>query len=370
MPRQLGDILLTTPLARVLRQNFPNCHISWCSHPMGKQILEGNSDLNEILYNPVQPRRPVRSEKNNFAAHISFLWSCLCFIWAELKFVQILRQRKFDTVIDVMNNPHTAAYAFFTGAKTKISFTTRWSRNWVFNFKIDRNLFANHYLAAGRLQLLKPLGIDVSEALNAEWSASNLPISHADIMKINLWRSQNNLVSDKYFLMSATHRRELRKWPVASYVELALKLIQERGFPVIWLWGPGEKEEIEKLHLGLQSLLQAENLPEDLSVMPPLFSLRETGALSTDCSLWIGNSNGLSHIAVASGASTVQIHGPTRPADWTPIKLSQHRGVQRNEGCINCGKNKCSLPRRECLDDLSVSAVYENINELLSIPSP
>lgn len=61
LPRQLGDILLGSSLSFALRQSFPSAHISWLSHPMGRQLLTGHPALNEVRYHPVWKGKPWRN---------------------------------------------------------------------------------------------------------------------------------------------------------------------------------------------------------------------------------------------------------------------------------------------------------------------
>ena len=47
--RQLGDILLTTPVISALRELYPNAKLSFLAHPMGKLVLSGNPSIDECL---------------------------------------------------------------------------------------------------------------------------------------------------------------------------------------------------------------------------------------------------------------------------------------------------------------------------------
>ena len=50
--RQLGDILLTTPVVDALKEQYPEAKISFLSHPMGKLVLNGNPNIDELLFYP------------------------------------------------------------------------------------------------------------------------------------------------------------------------------------------------------------------------------------------------------------------------------------------------------------------------------
>src|SRR5687768_6769753 len=47
--RRLGDILLTTPAVRYLKQIFPEAQIDFLCEPVGRPLLENNRDIAELL---------------------------------------------------------------------------------------------------------------------------------------------------------------------------------------------------------------------------------------------------------------------------------------------------------------------------------
>lgn len=368
LPRQLGDILLATTLPQVLKAHFPGVRVSWSAHPMGRQILLGNPHLDAILLHPVAPRMPVGADGSmTFAKRASHFCSYFKYLWDELRFVRRLRLEKFDVVIDAMNNPRTALQAFFSSAPLRISFRTRAPRNWAFHVLIPREDLGQCYLAKGRLGLLEPLGLVLANVAAEMAHATFLPVAHVDMFRARAVYEEACVASGcpRLIVLSPTHRHEVRKWPESCYVELALRLVRASSDAVLWIFGPGEESGVRQLHERLQTLLRQAGLSAERSQMAPLLSLREVGSLCAMARGWVGNSNGLSHVAVAGGARTVQIHGPTRPATWTHPDKLRHRGIQRHTGCLECGKNSCRLPVRECLDLLSVDDVFEQTWDLL-----
>src|SRR5690606_12975626 len=82
--RQLGDILLTTPCLRALKQEFPKARITFLSHAMGRLILDDCPSLDEHFF-------------------YDDTWSKM----RELRLARTLRARGFDLVFDFMNNPRS-----------------------------------------------------------------------------------------------------------------------------------------------------------------------------------------------------------------------------------------------------------------------
>jgi ADP-heptose:LPS heptosyltransferase len=331
LPRQLGDILLGLAIAKSLRDEWKNeVEIHWYAHPMGKLILEGHPWVNAVHYYPQG-------------------------FWKELKFIAALRSLKFDIVIDAMANPRTAIATFLSGAPTRISFPTRWNRNWAYNQLVGPNIINKGYVGQQRLALLAPLGINIE----SQDGIPKLFAKRVEAEKVHEWLRTEGLTDTKWVALSPTHRHGVRKWPGKKFVELARLILQSNNCHVVWLWGPGELEEVRELHDIVVSGLQASGNQPERTHLVPLFNLRETAELCSAAQLFVGNSNGLSHVAAAGGCKTLVLHGPTSPVSWTPSDSNRHRGIQRNTGCVGCEKNVCQLERRECLEDLEVNEVFQ-----------
>ena len=124
-------------------------------------------------------------------------------------------------------------------------------------------------------------------------------------------------------ILSPTHRHPVRKWPGKNYIMLANYLQKEWKASIVWLWGPGEKIDVKNL----ASQTNTE------SYLAPQTTLQEAAALIHLSDLFIGNSNGPSHLAVGVGTNSVQLHGPTQFYSWSPA-TKKHRGVQSPSGKI------------------------------------
>jgi ADP-heptose:LPS heptosyltransferase len=336
MPRQLGDVLLTLPIAEALKRRWPEVQIHWYAHPMGKLVLENQPAVDFPRYYPVAKSKDWLGFLRNLIQEVRFVWG--------------LRQEKFDIAVDVMNNPRTALTAFLTSATMRVSFSTRFLRNLAFHKLASRSDLSKGYVAQSRLKILETLGFELTE----EWPCGSRLIPFApEKVRVDGFLQERNVA--KFIVVAAQHRHPVRKWPLEKYLELCERFWCEESYAVIWLWGPGEEKEIEDF----QTLFVAKVRDSKASHIPPLLNLRETAYLCSRAQVFVGNSNGLSHVAVAGDVPTLQIHGPTTAANWTHPDSHKHRGIQRKEGCTQCNKNQCALPRRECLEELSVESVWQ-----------
>lgn len=285
--RQLGDILLTTPCFRELKRAWPDATIDFLSHPMGKLIVDDNPYLNRHL--TYDPNGGWKKE------------------WA---LIQELRRASYDLVLDYMYNPRSALYARLSGSKRRLAFPNR--RAILFTEIVPQEKHID-YIVREKFLYLKYLGIDPqSIALDLPWSEKHTgPI-------LKLLKDDAAFASAPLRIaISPTHRREARQWPLDRYARLADRLVREWGAAVIWLWGPGEEDFVKA----------AMALCVEPMRLAPKTSFRELAAVIAACDLFIGNSNGPSHVTVAVDTPSLQLHGPTYAATWCP-QTERHQGLQ------------------------------------------
>lgn len=296
--RQLGDILLTTPMISLLKKIYPGCSVSFLSHSMGRKILEGHPYLDELI---------TYHESDSIVQQ-----------WQMLK---KLRANKYDAVFDYMNNPRSALYTFFLGSDAKVSFES--SRRFFYDH-IESKPKKDMYIVDEKATLIEQYAKNEGVANLSTLSTSKMlqiPWGADELLPFKSFCEQNPGYKDaKYrIVLSPTHRRERRKWSKKSYMDLAEKL--NKLFPekmaITWVWGPGEEHEIDEL-------ITECNVPTFKS---PHMTLKELTAFITQNDMFIGNSNGPSHLAVAANILSIQLHGHTKGISWCPPR-KEHRYLQ------------------------------------------
>lgn len=365
LPRQLGDILLGSSIAFALRQSFPNACITWLAHPMGRQLLTGHPALNEVIYYPVWKPKSLREW---FSKPASLLMQFVQYIVSEFTFLKNLRGNRYDLVIDCICTPKTAIITASTGARVRHGIFTRWNRNWAYTWLCRSNHWKNQYAAHARLQLLNSIiDKDLLDKPPLQWLDSWMPAPSESKERVQRAMTELGLEKNNFVVLSPTSRRPLRQWPAKSFADLAVHLVVNEGLKVCWFWGPGEFEFTQEICKSVQERLKSLGHDENASCMPPLLSLSEAAIFSGESALWIGNTNGLSHVAVAGGAKTVQIYGPTSPKPWIHPNAHKHLAVQRTEGCVNCDSNNCKVGTHECMQMLGINDVLKAVRALKTV---
>lgn len=282
--RQLGDIILTTPAIREFKKARPDWRLDFLAHPMGKLILAGNPAIDNAYY--YDPNSKI----------------------AELKLIGKLRQQRYDLVVDFMSNPRSATYTFLAKGGDSLAFDSR--RRFAYQEVLPRSKTSD-YIVREKFRLLTHLGITAhSEALDLPWGSD-------DAAAIRPYFAQDKFSQDKKrIILSPTHRRSERQWPKGHYGKLAAFLSEAWQAEVFWIWGPGEESFVKECQAQCPVT----------SHLAPATTFRQLAAFIAQCDMFIGNSNGPSHVAVAVDTPSLQIHGPTQATAWCPFS-PRHQAV-------------------------------------------
>ena len=256
--RQLGDILLTTPVIRAIKTSHPDAVVDFMTYPMGRLIVPGN---------PLIAKHWIAPQSGVVEA---------------IRFMREIRKNHYDAIIDFMGTPRSAVLARLIPAYRRISFDT--GRSMLFTDVVSRK-GGSDYIVREKFRLLGPLGIKaIDERLYLPWVESDAGVARMFMATEPLLSASRRRV-----VLSPTHRRAERRWPLERWAELATWLEKEQNAKVIWIWGPGEEAEIDHVMA----------LSPGVGFKAPKTTFRELAALIAAADLFICNCNGPSHIAVA-----------------------------------------------------------------------
>ncbi len=321
--RRIGDVLLSTPVVRAIKLRYPGIRLAFLTESESRSLLEKNPFLDELMvWESAQYTNP---------AYI-------------IRILRALREKRFDTVIDLQGSPRTALASFLSGAKSRVGFDYR-GRELFYNIKVKRESHPK-YGSAFKLDILQPFNLS-SDDLKPEifLTAEALAWGKRFFSRYQLDDSGFKVA------LSPVSRRPYKRWSLENFSKLASWLASNFRAKVILLWGPGERSIAEKV---------AENAGTNVLVSEQTQSLQEAAALIQSCNLFIGNDNGLKHIATAVGTPTFTIYGPSDPASWTYPDPRNHRYIKGSCSCRGRQKRKCPGP--VCLTSVSVEQVQRSLS--------
>src|SRR3989344_9034729 len=113
----LGDVLLTTPLLREIRQKFPDACIDYWAGNYSKRILEGNKEINNLI---------------GFDESAFYKKKLISF----LRLLNAIRKEKYDIAFVLDKHWIFSLFFLFTGIKKRIGFRRKVSFN---NYDVKYN---------------------------------------------------------------------------------------------------------------------------------------------------------------------------------------------------------------------------------------
>jgi heptosyltransferase-3 len=276
---RIGDVLLTTPVSRRLRQQFPDAHIAWLVRPYTAPLLEHNPDIDQVLVD--------NGESTD-------------------ELVRKLKAEKFDTAIVAYPRWRTTWAVFRAGVPLRIGPASKWYSIF-FNKRVwQHRSEGKKHEADYNLELLEPLQVPFQRTL------SRLELTPEEKSWARKFLEGHRISFQKPIIcVHPGSGGSSERWPLKGFMEVGDRL-QEAGFDVIVTGGPGEDYQ---------------NIMIDNMRRIPVFvaagsvSLRQFASILSCVDLMVSNSTGPLHIAVALGVPTVSVYSPIptcHPSRWGP----------------------------------------------------
>ena len=318
---QLGDVVMSLPALRAIRERFPRAQITIAVGKPGKELLTLSGYANEIM------------EVDRVALRDG---PTLISIGRIIKLVSEVRKKKFEFVIDLHSYYETNILGFLSGAPHRL-YSSRSNRSLDFlgNFKPRpaREVETTH-LVDRYLDLLKPLGIENVSKTPA------LRTSPADDATVEaLLKKEKAHARELLVGLFPGAGSTLRLWPLARFVELADHLIRNDKVRVIVFAGPEERGMVPEM----RKVFPAGTIFFDRLTIPQLVSAQAR------LTAFISNDTGPAHLAAAAGTPVIMIMDRPDAHSFTPAGDSNR------------------LIFGPSIDQIPVSQVYKAAHELIAI---
>lgn len=326
----LGDIVLTLPLVRLLRDAFPGAWIGYLVRERYAGALCGDTGIDEVIGLP-----------DSAAGQLSTL--------------RYLRKKKADAAVDLLSNPRSAVLTRFSGAGVRIGMDTG-RRNGFYDAVLPRAIIRDGkrvrcYTLDVNLEVAGMLGIPRGESTGGTGEGDvpyGFPAASCAGKGIEEFvkdiRGRGKGLAG--IVPGTTYPS--KGWPEERFTELAGRISDELGLTPVIMWGPGERDLAERI---------ASAVPG--AVVAPPTGIAESGALIGALDVLAGVDSGPKHIAVMMGVPTVTLFGPTDPGFWDPMN-GIHRVVWKGLECAaGCREKDCA--HRSCMDSITVPEVFDEI---------
>jgi ADP-heptose:LPS heptosyltransferase len=320
----IGDVILTLPIAGIIKEKFPSSKVFFLGKTYTKDIISLSKHVDRFIN------------------------------WSEIELLESneqinkLKEYNIDTIIHIFPNKDIAKLAKKAGIKNRIGTghrTFHWtSCNKLVNFSRKKS---DLHEAQLNIKLLKPLGITKeysTEELANYYNFENVKPLDQKFKKVLDYNRFNLILHTK-------SKGSAREWGLDNFKNL-IDILPEDEYK-IFLSGTEDEGQLFRA-----KLLGAPNV-EDIS---GTMSLAEFISFINSADGLIAASTGPLHIAAALGIRTLGIYPPIRPMHpgrWKP--LGKHADyVVENKECSDC-RNGGSC---HCMLELSPERIVAKLKSL------
>lgn len=352
--RQLGDVLLTTPLVRAARRRWPQAHIDVLGFSGTLGLLRGNPDVRELI--EVPPGSGWRQS-----------WPLIKRLW-----------KRYDLALIAQYTDRAHLYGW-VAARTRAGHVPAGRQSWW-----KRRLLAHAV----------ELGADQSHVvleklkLLAPWTDLPASVSVQPPPAAALPRGIEQQLRPRYVVLQVPSLVAYKQWPLAHYAQTVQGLV-DHGFQAVLTGGPSEADRRAVATVRDQSGVADGDAPQAPWVVDAAgqLDLNQVVTLLAGAALYIGPDTSITHLAAACGVPTIAMFGPIDPRLWgpwpgawpsrqpyVPHDERQPRGnvilLQGPQPCVPCNGEGCDKhrgSRSQCLETMSAQRVLDEALAVLGV---
>ena len=345
--RQIGDVLLTTPLIHAARQRWPQAAIDVLGFEGTLGMLRGNPDVRELIATP--PRLGAAGGLRLARR----LW------------------RRYDLALIAEVSDRAHAIGAIAARRRAGLVPAHGSSNGLKKLLLQHAVTASgdlgeQHVVQEKLQLLAPWRTGPLEAKLVAPASEPLPPPLAQRLAAG------------YVVVHTPSMWPYKQWPLEHFREL-IRLLALAGRQVVLTGGPAaaDREMVDAM---------AGAAPPERLVDAGLLNFGQLAGLLRGAALYIGPDTSVSHLAAACEIRVLAIFGPTNPQRWAPwpalpreqVVRFQRRALVQAQGqvtllqaelpCVPCGKAGCEdhrMSRADCLPAISPQRVAQEALRIL-----
>jgi heptosyltransferase-2 len=325
----MGDILLATPLIRILRKRFPEAQIDVLVKEQFKTLLQFNPNVSQVI--GFNPNKGSREKK---------------------RIVQDIKKIRYDAVLDLQRNTKSTAFRIrFKVDHVHKANLMRWQRFLLVYFNIrsykkDQPVPLRYLESADSWDISDDgLGLDFYLDPKAKDKIQSLLSGH-------------NMNGKPILVLAPGAGRVTKRWLPERFAEVGT-YFRRCGFHIALVGGSGDK------HVG--ELIQ-NSINGSVSNFIGRFSIQETAALIFEAACLITNDTGVMHIGAAFNTPLVAIFGPTtRDFGFFPFRAKASI-IERKLSCRPCsfhGTSQCPVNHFLCMKSIQTDDVMNAVELLL-----
>lgn len=318
----IGDIVLTTPVVRAVKQQLNTTEIHFITKKSFASLLAKNPHISK-LYTIEKSVTEVLDE---------------------------LKAEKYDVVIDLHKNIRTLRLKQALGVKSYAFDKLNFQKWLLVNFKVDK--LPNVHIVERYFEAVKEIGV-VNDGKNCE-------LFFDESAKVDTLKSFD--LQPKSFVAVAVGAQFATK---VMPEKLLIEVLKKVEHPIVLLGGPTDVERSRAIENGLQQhsqkVINAVNQ----------FSLAQSASIVAQSQVLLTHDTGLMHIATCYNTPIVSVWGNTVPAfgmypyyPSNPELLSIHEVLNLNcRPCSKIGYESCPKKHFNCMNLQDVAGIAQAVNQ-------
>ncbi|MBU0759750.1 MAG: GT4 family glycosyltransferase PelF [Candidatus Omnitrophica bacterium] len=321
----LGDVILSVPSIKAIRNSFPAAFISVLVGIESRRVLKKCPYIDEVmLYDRKDKDRNLRG---------------------LLKITSILRRKAFDMSIDLQNNRTSYLMAWMSGIPMRFGYSNR-KMGFLVNNKL-KYLRIDSGPVEEQFRILKKAGVNtIGASKRLEIWPGREDISYIDKLLKDEW------VSEAHTLVGINigGSWKTKRWPLKYFARFS-DMLAAKDIRVV-VTGSGEEIDIarELAQLTRSKIINAAGKT----------NVTQLAALIKRCRVYVTGDSAPMHIASAMGTDFIALFGPTdsrrhlEPVDKGTV-------IKKKVNCGPCYKSSCK--KNICMEKISVEEVYKLVME-------
>jgi heptosyltransferase-2 len=329
---RIGDVVLSIPMAEILKKHFPSCKITYFIRKYTSALLDGNPFIDNIIIADESDGQILFKE--------------------NLKKIKIMN---FDSCIVVNPTFKIALMLAMAGIKNRIGTGFRWY-SLLFNQKVyEHRKYGDKHELEYNLNLLSRLGVNAENSLSE--INFHIEVDPESLTQINLILNERGYKEGNKLIIihpgSGGSSVDLSK---EKLLELTKMLVRQQSITIIIT---GNKDE--------QDLCRAFEINNSVINLSGQLNLSLLKALIKKANLFISNSTGPMHIAAASGVYVIGFFPKILACSqkrWGPYTEKKTIFIPTID-CGNCTREQCE--KLNCMDSIDIGKVFDETIRVLNI---
>ena len=324
----IGDVIMTTPLIRTLKENFRAASIDYLVGNWSKRVFDNNPNINKVISfdDSVVVDKKIGGLK---------------------RIITRLKKEKYDLCIVLDKHFVWNLIAFLIKPKFRLGFD-RAGEGFPNNLSVPYN--ASKYELEYYLDVARKLGLSI-KTRKPEVFASKKDISSIDRL---IARNKNFLVIAPAGAKNPGQELAAKRYPKEKYTDIIDKLAEKRKIILI-----GGKEDKKITSWVFNKCENKRNILDTTGKI----NIQQTAYLISKTKLLLTNDSGAMHIGSTTNTKIIAIFGPTAPKRFAPKGAMVIRS-KKHKPCYDMyGRSKKPIP--DYYEDVTPEQILKIINNLI-----